>query len=100
MWIGIVLAWIILSILAGVGAKNKGRSFAGFFFLSLLLSPVIGLIAMAVVKTVEKKEEPSTAEAAPEQPPPDPGFEEIACPSCGKPKKRGQMCPHCGSWQG
>lgn len=55
MYAGIVIGWIVLSILAGVGARNKGRSFVGYFFLSLLLSPVIGLIAMAVAKPVEKE---------------------------------------------
>jgi len=52
---GIVIGWIILSILAGVLTKNKGRGFAIGFFLSLLLSPVIGLIAGAVMKTGEEK---------------------------------------------
>ena len=59
MWIGAIIIWIVLSVLAGVGARNKGRSFAGFFFLSLLLSPLIGLIAMAVVKSIEKPKEES-----------------------------------------
>lgn len=53
MWVAIVLGWIILSILAGVGAKNKGKNFAGYFFLSLVLSPLVGLIAMAVAKPSE-----------------------------------------------
>ncbi len=99
MWIVVVIAWIILSVLAGVGARNKGRSFVGFFFLSLLLSPLIGLIAMAVVKRIEKPvtEAPvptppsETAAAAPR---------EITCPNCGKPKISGAMCPSCGSWAG
>jgi len=68
MWFGIVLGWIILSILAGVGAKNKGRSFAGYFFLSLLLSPLIGLIAMAVAKPMSDQDAPGSI------PPPDEGF--------------------------
>lgn len=55
MLVGGIIAWIILSILAGVGAKNKGRSFAGYFFLSLLLSPLVGLIAMAVAKPAENQ---------------------------------------------
>ena len=56
MWFFIIIVWIGLSILSGVGAKNKGRSFAGYFFLSLFLSPLIGLIAMAVAKPIENSE--------------------------------------------
>lgn len=102
MWIGIIIGWIILSILAGIGARNKGRSFAGFFFLSLLLSPLIGLIAMAVVKPIKKEE--ASAETAAESTTPTTASDSeeseiIPCPNCGKPKKRGEMCPNCGSWQ-
>jgi hypothetical protein len=96
MWIGVVIVWFVLSILAGVGARNKGRSFAGFFFLSLLLSPLVGLIAMAVAKPAEKK-----AEEAPEQPVATVETpREIPCPNCGKPKVSGSMCQSCGSWAG
>ena len=40
--------WVGLSILAGVIAEKKGRSWFGFFVLSLLLSPIIGLLAAFV----------------------------------------------------
>lgn len=50
----ILIPWIIFSILAGVIADNKGRSGVGFFFLSLLLSPIVGLIwALACQKNTE-----------------------------------------------
>jgi hypothetical protein len=56
MWVIVVIVfWIILSYLAGIGARNKELSFATYFFLSLLLSPVVGLVAMAVAKPGEKK---------------------------------------------
>ena len=96
MWIGAVIVWIVLSILAGVGARNKGRSFAGFFFLSLLLSPLIGLIAMAVAKRIERPVE----EAVPPAPEIVSAAREVACPNCGKPKMSGSMCQACGSWAG
>lgn len=41
---------IILSVLVGVYAANKGRSGVGFFFLSVLLSPVIGFLIAALSK--------------------------------------------------
>lgn len=99
MWVAIIIGWIVLSILTGIGARNKGRSFAGFFFLSLLLSPVIGLIAMAVVKPIQqKKEKPESApQPVKEHIPADKGTE-IDCPNCGSRKIAGEMCPTCGSW--
>ena len=45
----ILFIWIALSILAGWIAEQKGRSGVGFFFLALVLSPLIGLIAAAAV---------------------------------------------------
>lgn len=43
-----IALWIILSIGIGAIAANNGRSFLGWTVLSLLLSPVIGLIAALV----------------------------------------------------
>jgi len=50
MEFAILITWFGLSFLAGSIASNKGRSFGGFFFLSLLLSPLIGVIAALVSK--------------------------------------------------
>lgn len=44
----IFLFWIVLAIAVGAYASSKGRSGVGFFFLSLLLSPLIGFIWVAV----------------------------------------------------
>jgi DNA-directed RNA polymerase subunit RPC12/RpoP len=45
MEVGIFISWIAFSILAGSIASNKGRSGLGFFLLSILFSPLIGIIA-------------------------------------------------------
>ena len=50
----IFITWVLLSIFCGVWASSKGRSGVGFFFLSLLFSPVVGFIAVAVAKRNEK----------------------------------------------
>ena len=47
----IVIFWIILSIIAGVFAGTKGRSGFGWFLISCLLSPVIGLLLIAILPT-------------------------------------------------
>ena len=36
--------WLVLSIVAGIIAASKGRTGFGYFFLSLVLSPLVGLI--------------------------------------------------------
>jgi hypothetical protein len=46
----IFLFWLALSVVAGVVASHKGRSGFGFFMLSVVLSPVIGLIAALVAQ--------------------------------------------------
>lgn len=40
--------WLLLSVLVAVYAERKGFSAAGFFFLSLLLSPLVGFLVAAV----------------------------------------------------
>lgn len=51
----IFVFWVVFSILAAIIARKKGRSGIGFFFLSLFLSPVIGIIAALVVTEGGKK---------------------------------------------
>lgn len=43
------LFWFILAIVAGVFAGTKGRSKFGWFLLSCLVSPIIGLILIAIL---------------------------------------------------
>ncbi len=47
----IFLLWVGLSVVAAVIASNKGRSAAGFFFLALLLSPLIGILCALAVSS-------------------------------------------------
>jgi hypothetical protein len=49
----IMFLWFALSMLAGWIAEQKGRSGVGFFFLSIILTPLIGLIAAAVASKNE-----------------------------------------------
>jgi RNA polymerase subunit RPABC4/transcription elongation factor Spt4 len=55
-----ILTWLALCIITAVFASKKGRSAIGFFCLSFFLSPLVGLIAVAVVspnmKAVEGKQ--------------------------------------------
>lgn len=51
-----IFIWIILSFLIAVGAKNRGKSFIGYLFLSLFLSPVVGLIAVLMITDNQKSD--------------------------------------------
>ena len=53
----IVFLWIALSIAAGVFASNyRNRSGFGWFFLSLLISPLLGFVFIAVSKRLPERE--------------------------------------------
>ena len=56
---GIEFLWIALSVVIAVGAASRGRSFVAFLAVSLILSPVVGLVALFVMqpKTAEQREE-------------------------------------------
>ena len=49
MEFAVFLVVIVFAVLVGFYASNKGRSGPGFFFLSLLLSPVVGFIIAVVI---------------------------------------------------
>jgi ABC-type transport system involved in cytochrome c biogenesis permease subunit len=45
----IFLFWIVFSFIVGYFASTKSRSGFGWFFFSLFLSPILGLILVAVL---------------------------------------------------
>lgn len=46
------LFWFILSVIAGFLAKSKNRTAFGWFLLSLLVSPIITLIILAILQPI------------------------------------------------
>ena len=51
----VFIFWVFFSIVAGVMAKNKGRSGFGYFLLSVVLSPIIGIIFALVAKPNQQR---------------------------------------------
>ena len=53
---GIFISWIIFSFVAGIIGSGRKIGFWGAFLLSIILSPLIGLIFALVSKSNEKEE--------------------------------------------
>lgn len=85
MW---VLFWVGLSVAVGVFASNRGRNGFGWFLLSLLISPLLGLIFVAVTKNL-------AAEAQQAAPSPQ---THVKCPACAEfVLPDAKVCKHCGA---
>lgn len=88
MSLTVIVLWFALSVAAGVLASGKGRSGFGYFLLSVVLSPLIGLIFAAVVSNLKVKT------AAPAGPNAD---THVKCPSCAEfVLPEAAVCKHCG----
>lgn len=46
--------WLLPSILVGMYASSKGRSGLGFFLLSIVFSPLVGLIGALIVAPIKE----------------------------------------------
>lgn len=59
----IFLGWLILSVLVGVFASNRGHSGFGMFVVALLLSPLIGFLIELVRGPNVKQTETAAVES-------------------------------------
>jgi RNA polymerase subunit RPABC4/transcription elongation factor Spt4 len=85
--VDILLWWFLFSVAAGIIAASKGRHGFGYFLLSMVLSPLIGLILTIAL--------PSSAVAAvPAGPTP---ATHVKCPDCAEfILIEAKVCKHCG----
>jgi hypothetical protein len=89
------LIWVILSIVIGVGAGSRGRSGVGWFFLSLITSPLIAGILLALMPSLAQVQSAASSPAAPLSAEAD---DLRKCPECAELIKReARKCKHCGS---
>jgi hypothetical protein len=66
----IVLGWIVFAVIVGIAASARGRSGFGFFLLSLVLSPLIGILFVLAMPNL--KHEDLLKQIAGRAPPPLP----------------------------
>ena len=87
MFIGIGV-WILLAILCGRYAKGRGLSWAKFFWISLLITPLIGFIWCYITpEDIEKVEYTKVATK-----------QNKRCPHCDElVRVKANKCKHCGS---
>jgi hypothetical protein len=86
----IVVGWIAFSIVAGVIAGAKNRSAFGCFLLSLLLSPLIGIILAAAMPRIETAPSVEAVDAPS-------GAGRVPCPMCSELiMPTAKVCRFCG----
>lgn len=81
----IAFFWTLLAVAVGVLASNKGRSGIGWFLLSVLISPLLGLIFCAVASNL-KTQALTPSEST-----------HLRCPACAEwVLPAAIVCKHCG----
>jgi len=89
----VFLLWFVLAIAAGVFADNRGRSGLGWFFISVVFSPLIGFILLMIFpkqgSAAFPKDEMGRAIS------PD---THVRCPDCKELVRRDAIkCKHCST---
>lgn len=87
------LGWVVLCILVAVWASKKGRSGLGAFLVSLVLSPLIGAIIVALMS-------PAGTASLPKDEAGNPITTDthVRCPDCRElVRSDARKCKHCGT---
>jgi len=85
--------WLAGSVITGMAAAARGRSGAAWFFLALLITPLLALIAVLVIPAIapgQSIRERISSWAV--------GESEVRCPACREIVRSDAIkCKHCGT---
>lgn len=89
-----ILFWLILCFVTAIIASSKNRSAILWFFISFIVSPLIGIICVACMPAIAKNE----AQAHPNENVQEDKSLYRDCPECAEEIKcAARKCKHCGS---
>ena len=84
----IIAGWFIFSVVAAVIANARGRSSTGYFLISIVLSPLVGIILAAAMPNLNVPKDPNAP--TPET--------HVRCPDCRElVRMDATKCKHCGA---
>ncbi len=87
-WLMIIFAWFVFSIVAAVIANARGRAGTGYFLLSMLLTPLVGIILAAALPNLNVAKDPDAPNAN----------THVRCPDCRELVRFDAIkCKHCGA---
>jgi hypothetical protein len=82
------IIWCLLSVAVAVFAHNRGRSGGGWFLLSLIISPLLGLLFVAISKDLRKEQQAQASTPGPTT--------HRRCPACAEwVLPQASVCKHC-----
>lgn len=85
-----IFFWFLISIAIWVWASNKGRSGFGWFVLSIIISPILAAIFLAVSSDLSQP----VKQISMDQPTPK---THVQCPDCAEfVRNEARVCKHCG----
>lgn len=87
----IAIGWFVFSIVVAIIADSRGRSGMGYFFISMLLTPVIGgILALALPNLSSSPPVTADGEAISTS-------THVRCPDCRElVRADARKCKHCG----
>lgn len=74
IWIVSLAGWTVLSFGVGKLARKQGRTFPGWFFLSLILSPFVAVLILLLLGTSSHTEDSAAPSSVPSEQLTWPGF--------------------------